>query len=275
MTSIACILKTAQERCEAFDTELLLAHVLGVDRAYLFTWPERSVDGVDEDAFMALIARRAEGEPVAYLTSQQAFWSLDFYVDAHCLIPRPETELLVEEALKRVQKTKARVADLGTGSGAIAISLAHEQPSWEIYAIEQDKAALSIAQKNALRHDCQQIQFIENNWLSGLKLPLLDLIIANPPYIAADDPYLSPSVRAYEPRAALISAETGLADLKIIIQQAKKALTPGGQLLLEHGFEQAEAVCAMLQAAGYQAIESKEDLAGHPRLSTGQIAKID
>lgn len=275
MIRIADALEQAKSHCDAFDAQLLLAYTLGVDRSYLFTWPERSITSEQADAYAALLTRRANGEPVAYLTGVQAFWSLEFQVNQHTLIPRAETELLVETALAYVNQPDAQVLDLGTGSGAIAIALAHEKPQWQVTAIDKSPEALVVAKENARLNDCTQITFIENDWLSGLTLAPFDCIIANPPYIADNDPHLAADVRAFEPRSALIAADNGLADLETIIQQSKAFLKPGGFLLLEHGFQQASSVQLLLEKQGYQAIESKEDLAGHARMSAGQIPKID
>lgn len=254
------------------DAEVLLAHVLNQTRSYLFTWPEQVLSDSQTETFHRLIAHRLQGRPVAYITGIREFWSLSLKVSSDVLIPRPDTELLVETALKLFPHDQAlQIADLGTGSGAIAIALAHERPHWQITAADKSPAALVIARHNAERHQLANITFIESNWFSTLPAAKFHAIISNPPYIADSDPHLSEGDVRFEPQAALISSQGGLADLAKLITEAKIHLLPGGRLLLEHGYQQAQAVRNSMEQAGYRDIQHGEDLAGINRITYGRI----
>lgn len=254
------------------DAEVLLAHVLNQTRSYLFTWPEQVLSDSQTETFHRLIAHRLQGRPVAYITGIREFWSLSLKVSPDVLIPRPDTELLVETALKLFPHDQAlQIADLGTGSGAIAIALAHERPHWQITAADKSPAALVIARHNAERHQLANITFIESNWFSTLPAAKFHAIISNPPYIADSDPHLSEGDVRFEPQAALISSQGGLADLAKLITEAKIHLLPGGRLLLEHGYQQAQAVRNSMEQAGYRDIQHGEDLAGINRITYGRI----
>ena len=206
--------------------------------------------------------------PIAYLLGQQAFWKFNLQVTPDGLIPRPETELLVETVLKLVVTPTAKVVDLGTGSGAIALALAHERPIWQITATDKSANALTIAQNNAKNLAINSITWIESDWFSALKGQQFNLIVSNPPYIAPEDPHLV--ALGYEPRTALIAEKYGIADLETIIQAAPKHLLPQGYLVVEHGYQQAEIVQEMMLAAGFKDIATQLDLANHPRVTWGQ-----
>lgn len=254
------------------DAEILLGHVLGQSREYCFSHLDAEVEaGVSSD-YLALVHRRQQGEPVAYITGRRAFWDLDLAVTPKVLVPRPETELLVEAALELVEESApARVADLGTGSGAIAISLARSRPHWQLIAVDIDAEALAVAQNNAGKYKITNMEFIQASWCDELGSGLMDLIVANPPYVAADDPHLQDGDLRFEPIVALQSGDAGYADLFAIASGARDHLKPGGWLLMEHGFEQHQRLCDKLQALGYTAIEGRKDLAGHWRMVQAQL----
>lgn len=255
------------------DAQILLAQVLKVSRAYLYTWPEREMTPAEQAQFLELLARRTAGEPIAYILGQKEFWSLPLQVNAATLIPRPETELLVEQTLACLPADQpCRVLDLGTGSGAIALALAASRPHWQLTATDSSAGALAIAKTNAANLKLNNIQFYFGSWFTALPTGChFDAILSNPPYIALGRPELEEGDLAFEPRSALTAGPEGLDDLKIIIHEAPAYLLPEGWLLLEHGYDQAEAVAGLLKAANFSAIASIEDYAGHPRVSRGQI----
>ena len=250
------------------ETDCLLAHVLHVDRSHLLAWPDKPLSTEQIQQFHGLTERRLVGEPLAYILGEKEFWSLPFKVNEHVLIPRPETELIVEKVLALFNPTEAlSVLDLGTGSGAIAVSLAHECPQWKITAVDKSQDALNIAIANAKQNDCPHIQFIQSDWFSVLPEARFNVIVTNPPYIAPDDPHLIQGDLRFEPTTALAAERQGIADLQTIITQAKQHLLPHGYLLLEHGFNQAVKVQELLQKAGFCEIFTQNDLADHPRLT--------
>jgi release factor glutamine methyltransferase len=246
------------------DAELLLAHVLGRPRAFLRAHADDAVLPADHDRFRWLLARRLAGEPVAYLTGKRGFWSLDLEVDPDVLVPRPETELLVEIALDAMADRPApQILDLGVGGGAIAIALAVEMPSARITAVDTSAAALAVARRNATRAGVENIEFLQGDWCQPLAGRRFDAIVANPPYLAADDPHL-PAL-AHEPAVALVAGPTGLEALAEIVADAPGRLHPGGIVILEHGSGQGAAVREMCARAGLEAVETRRDLAGHER----------
>jgi release factor glutamine methyltransferase len=253
------------------DAELLLAHALGKSRSYLHTWPERELDAPQLERYQAAIVRRQAGEPVAYILGQQGFWSLELEVAAHTLIPRPDTELLVETVLALLPATPAALLDLGTGTGAIALALASERPAWRLTGVDRVSEAVALAERNRARLKLSNANFAESHWFSALVGHRFQLIVSNPPYIAADDRHLAEGDVRFEPSSALVAGADGLDDIRLIIQQAPGYLEAGGWLLLEHGFDQAAAVRELLSARGFSAVESRRDLGGHERISLGRF----
>jgi release factor glutamine methyltransferase len=251
------------------DASILLCHVLDCPRSFLLSHPETRLTAGQQQQFEALVARRLAGEPVAYLTGSREFWSLELKVTPAVLIPRPETETLVEAALARLPLDQPRrVADLGTGSGAIALSLARERPKAHVIATDVSDDAIAVARENERAHGIPNVVFHESIWFAALEGQTFDVIVSNPPYVAADDPHL-PALR-HEPRAALVSGPDGLDALRHIIGKAPAYLNTQGWLLVEHGAEQAEVVRALFLSAGFNAVETLADLAGLPRVTAGQ-----
>lgn len=273
MPTIESLLKSAElpdSPSPRLDAELLLAHALGQSRSYLRTWPEREPDAAQCAAFAALLERRRAGEPVAYLLGRQGFWSLDLEVAPHTLIPRPDTELLVETALTLGPGGPARVLDLGTGTGAIALAVACERPAWQVLGVDRVSEAVQLAERNRARLELGNARFVESVWFSTLGGERFALIVGNPPYIAAADRHLSEGDVRFEPASALVAGEDGLDDIRRIVAEAPEHLEAGGWLLLEHGYDQAEAVRALFAARGFAAVESRRDLGGHQRITLGQ-----
>lgn len=252
------------------DAEVLLAHVLGKPRSHLHAWPETELDEADARRFAELVERRAAGEPVAHLVGQREFWSLPLEVTPDTLIPRPETELLVEALLERLPAGRpARILDLGTGSGAIALAVRHERPRWSVTAVERSPAALAVARRNAQRLGLA-IDWREGDWYAPVTGERFTAIVSNPPYVAEADPHLGEGDVRHEPRSALAAGPEGLDDLERIIAGAPAHLEPGGWLLLEHGLDQAEAVASLLKSRGFDEVRCLRDLAGHDRVSLGR-----
>ncbi|MBP7996737.1 MAG: peptide chain release factor N(5)-glutamine methyltransferase [Thiopseudomonas sp.] len=254
------------------DAELLLAFVLEKPRSYLYTWPDKTATEAQVAAFMALLERRQCGEPVAYLLGRQGFWTLDLQVAKHTLIPRADTELLVEAALQLADFSSAlKVLDLGTGTGALALALASERPLWAVTGVDRIESAVALAQNNQRQLQLANVEFVSGHWFSALTAQRYDLIVSNPPYIADNDPHLQQGDLRFEPLSALVSGPDGLDDIRLIIAQAPSYLTANGWLLLEHGFNQASAVHELLQQAGFIDVSSQRDLSGHQRISLGRL----
>lgn len=252
------------------DAEILLAFLLKTTRTSLYTHPEWQVTPTQWQEYQNLIQQRVEGHPIAYLIGTREFWSLPFQVSTDTLIPRPETELLIELTLTLLSKTsKAKILDLGTGSGAVALALAKEQPTWEIQAVDISEAALTIARNNAAALNLPQVQFSQSNWLSEIKPQCFDAIITNPPYIAENDPHLEEGDVRFEPRQALSSGPEGLDAITEIICSGINYLQPNGFLLIEHGFCQKNAIANLFRQAGYSNIKHWSDWQGHDRVSGG------
>ncbi len=251
------------------DAELLLCHVLQKPRSFLFTWPDKTLDKGQQSLFCALIQRRSEGVPVAYLTGEKFFWNLQLTVNEHVLIPRPDTELMVELALSRPVPDNGIVADLGTGTGAIALAMASQKPHWQVLAIDNSEQALHMAKANARRNHIHSVQFFLGNWCEPLAGKQLHMIVTNPPYIREDDPHLKEGDVRFEPLSALISGVDGLDDIRRIIQASASLLLPGGWLLIEHGYEQGKAVAQLLEAQGFSSVNTQKDLAGLERVTLG------
>jgi len=264
--SVAELLQHAAQRgLQRLDAELLLARATGLSRATLRAHDELPVVTTAQAQFAADCARRLSGEPLAYIEGHKEFWSLALQVSSAVLVPRPETELLVERCLALLPTGPQHIADLGTGSGAIALALAHERPQWSITAVDASAAALSVAQANAVQLELQRVDFRLGSWCEPLGDRLMDAIVSNPPYVAPDDPALA--VLAYEPLSALAAADEGYADLLTIARQARDHLWPGGWLLLEHGSAQALRLATELGALGYAEVVCHPDLAGLPRVT--------
>lgn len=255
-----------------FEAELLLARVLNRPRTYLFAWPELKLEVGLLVQFEELVKRRLQGEPSAYLTGHKEFWSLELKVTHDTLIPRPETELLVEQALQLIPPYATyRIADLGTGSGAISAALAIERPKCQILATDISPAALAVARENFALFGIENIRCSLGRWVTALvNEPKFDLIVSNPPYVARNDPHLADFELNWEPGSALISGADGLDDIREIVATADSSLMPGGWLLLEHGFSQGEQVRQLLSAAGYRHCQTHLDLGGRERVSQGQ-----
>lgn len=271
MTRIDALLRDASTRTDPADASLLLAHALGRPRSWLYA---HGSEGVDEEAaarFARLLARRVAGEPVAYLTGTRGFWRFDLRVTPDTLIPRPETELLVELALERLPADRAlRVADLGTGSGAIALSLACERPRARVVASDASAAALAVARDNARALGIGNVAFAEGSWFAPLAGERFDLVASNPPYVADGDPHLAEGDLRFEPASALASGHDGLDDIRRIAAEAPAHLLPGGWLLLEHGHDQGEPVRALLRQAGFSEVGTRRDLERRDRVTLGR-----
>ena len=252
------------------DAEILFCHVLQCSTVRLRLDSERPLVAAARQRLDALVKRRLAGEPVAYLIGERGFWTLDLAVDRRALIPRPETELLVERALDLIPSRSARVVDLGTGSGAIALALAGERPGWQITAIERDPETLALARSNGIRLQLG-VDWRQGDWLQPLAGERVDLIVANPPYIAAEDPHLAVGDLRFEPRHALASGADGLDALRVIIRDAPRHLRPGGWLAVEHGYDQEAAVQQLMQARGFLDIRTHKDLGGQPRVTEGRV----
>ncbi len=251
------------------DAELLLAFALDATRSTLAAWPERPVDAARRAVYENLVQRRARGEPVAYLVGKREFWSLELEVSPDTLIPRPATEHLVERALQLLSaETQGPVLDLGTGSGAIALALAAERPGLALLAVDRNPAALQVAIRNARRLQLK-IDFRESDWFAALAHQRFALIVANPPYVPADDPHLARGDVRFEPRMALDGGPDGLTALRTIIATASGHLLPDGVLLLEHGLDQGPAVLKLLRRHGFDRCRDHPDLSGRPRVAEG------
>jgi release factor glutamine methyltransferase len=252
------------------DAEVLLMHVTGLARTALITRAQELLPAEHEKRLHDLLTRRARGEPVAYLTGRREFWSLDLYVTPDVLIPRPETELLVEQALAHIPvDAEWTVADLGTGSGAVTLAIAKERPRCRVIATDTSEAALAIARANAIHLAITNIEFRHGAWLDPLADEVLDMIVSNPPYIAEQDPHLTQGDVRFEPRSAFVAGAEGLSAIRVIACDARRHLRRGGLLLLEHGFDQAPAVRAVLVGQGYKAVATCPDLQELPRVSFG------
>lgn len=253
------------------EVQMLLQRVLGIARASLLAHPERVMNGEEAATYRALLQRRLGGEPIAYILGTREFFGLDLAVTPATLIPRPDTELLVELALERITRGGMRVLDMGTGSGAIALAIAHQCRDAEVWACDASPAALHVALANAHRLAITHVKLVESDWFAALSGQRFDLVVSNPPYIAAGDGHLAQGDVRFEPASALVSGADGLDDIRRIVAQAGAHLAKNGWLLLEHGYDQAERVRALLQVAGFTAVFSARDLAGIERCSGGRM----
>ncbi|MGX5914429.1 peptide chain release factor N(5)-glutamine methyltransferase [Aliidiomarina sp. Khilg15.8] len=256
------------------DAQLLLQHVLQCDRQYLYMHPERKLTESEWQAYRDLIRQRREGRPIAYICGEREFWSLPFLVNDSTLIPRPDSEILVEQALRLDLPAQARVLELGTGSGAIALALASERPEWRIDAVDRSAAAVDLAQQNRAKLALHQVNIFASDWFSEVADEGYDLIISNPPYIAQEDQHLQQGDVRFEPETALIADNDGYADLQTIIEQAPGYLNRGGWLLLEHGYEQGRQVHNFFAEKGYEKVNTVPDYANLDRVTYAQCNKI-
>jgi release factor glutamine methyltransferase len=274
--SIASAIDLAADRLthvgsRRLEAERLLCWTLGVGRSYLRAWPERELAPAQWSCFERLLQRRANGEPLAYIRGRQEFWSLDLRVTEATLIPRPETELVVELSLKRMNPERAlKVADLGTGSGAIALAIASERPQAQVVATDISVAALDIARENRSCLGLDNVIFQLGDWFTPLSGKRFDLIVSNPPYIADGDPHLTQGGLGFEPNVALIAGSSGLEAIRHIAAAAREYLVDEGWLLLEHGYDQGPSLLELLTKLGYQQVADFYDLAGLPRVAVGQ-----
>lgn len=251
------------------DAEILLAFVTGRTRTFILAFGETALTDDELMRLDALLARRAAGEPVAYLIGQREFWSLPLEVSPATLIPRPDTECLVEQALARLPATPCRILDLGTGTGAIALALASERPDCHVTALDVIPEAVALAKRNAQRLGIDNVTILQSHWFSALTDVRFSLIVSNPPYIDGDDPHLSQGDVRFEPKSALVADDAGLADLETLVTEARRFLEDNGWLMLEHGWQQGEAVRELFTRAGYQAVETCRDYGGNERLTLG------
>ncbi|MTH46283.1 peptide chain release factor N(5)-glutamine methyltransferase [Intestinirhabdus alba] len=254
------------------DAGILLEYVTGRARTFILAFGETPLTAEELTRLQVLLARRQRGEPVAHLTGVREFWSLPLYVSPATLIPRPDTECLVEQALARMPAGRCRVLDLGTGSGAIALALASERPDSEITAVDRMPDAVALAVRNAERLAMGNVRVLQSDWFSALAGQRFDMIVSNPPYIDENDPHLAQGDVRFEPRSALVADDGGMADIVRIIDRSPQALTPGGFLLLEHGWRQGAAVREAFVQAGYCDVETCRDYGGNERITLGRIA---
>ena len=252
------------------EVQCLLQAVLNVNRAHVIAYPEKQLEFDQQARYSALLERRLNGEPVAYILGEREFYGLKFKVTTATLIPRPETELLVERALSCIPREGGiRVLDLGTGSGAIALSIAHVRPDVKVVAIDTSEDALEVAMNNMQNFNLRNVQFLRSDWFSGLKNERFDLIVSNPPYVAEGDAHVEQGDLRFEPRSALTSGKDGLVDISRIIAEAPAHLIQGGSLMFEHGYDQAKKVRELLHQARFEKIFTDHDLSGIERTSGG------
>lgn len=270
--SLTCeaLLKTAADQIGGdsprLDAELLLSHVTGLGRTSFRAWPEREVPTEQAEPFMNLVAQRASGQPIAYLLGEQEFWSLPLKVSSSTLIPRPDTECVVEAALSLELPANARVLDLGTGTGAIALALASEQSGWQILASDRVEQAVALARENSQQLGLS-ITVVQSHWFDQIPAGTFDLLISNPPYIPASDRHLKEGDVRFEPESALVAGEDGLDDIRLLVTEGLDWLNPNGWMLLEHGYDQGEAVRDLFAKAGWRNIETRKDYGGNDRMT--------
>ncbi|OUS68579.1 protein-(glutamine-N5) methyltransferase, release factor-specific [Pseudoalteromonas sp. A601] len=255
------------------DAQVLLLEVLNKPRSYLFSWPEKQLTVEQQQLFDSYCQRRLNGEPIAHITGTREFWSLPLQVNATTLIPRPDTETLVEVALNLPLKEDAKVLDLGTGTGAIALALAFEKANWQITGVDRIAQAVALSTINKQRLGLQQVTFLQSNWFSEVSNQKFDLIVSNPPYIEHDDEHLTQGDVRFEPLSALVADDDGMADIKHIITQARNYLAPNGYLIFEHGYQQSTKVHSFFAQMAYTNILTVKDLANNDRVTFAQWPK--
>ncbi|WP_340676690.1 peptide chain release factor N(5)-glutamine methyltransferase [Paraglaciecola sp.] len=253
------------------DSKILLCYCLNCEQTYLHTWPEKNLNDQQLQQFQSLVAQRMAGHPIAHLIGYRDFWTLRLQVSSATLIPRPETELLVETALELTLPVNAKVLDLGTGTGAIALALATERPMWQIWGIDKSHAAVQLAKSNAKLNALESVDFAQSDWFSQVEEPLFDLIVSNPPYVEQHSPYLHQGDVRFEPLSALISGKDGLDDIRFIVAQAKQYLSDGAYLVLEHGYSQDIVIRSILESNAYVDVLSVSDFNGLPRVSLAKF----
>lgn len=259
---------------DAIDVEVLLSHVLGKGRTYLIAWPEKELTGDQWAAFEELLNRRKAGEPVAYLTGVREFWSLPIQTEPSTLIPRPDTEVLVEAVLEQKGQEPLRCLDLGTGTGAIALAIKSERPGWQVRGVDRVSSAVDLAMRNASSLNLD-VSFYHGSWCEPVMDECFDVIVSNPPYIDAEDPHLVEGDVRFEPRSALVADEQGLADIREILVQARLCLASEGLLFIEHGWQQANDVQSLFLAHGYTDVRTYRDYGGNDRVTCGKLASVN
>lgn len=267
------IVQLNQSESRRRDAEILLAFVTGKSRTFILAFDETPLTQPQLQQLDLLLARRVNGEPIAHLVGEREFWSLPLRVSPFTLIPRPDTESLVEQALARMPASACSVLDLGTGTGAIALAIASERPDCEIIALDLIPEAVELARDNAKRLGIKNVRVLQSNWFSALHSQRFSVIVSNPPYIDREDPHLAQGDVRFEPLSALVADENGLADLRTLVKTSRQFLEPGGWLLLEHGWTQAVAVQQLLEEAGFNEVQTCQDYGGNDRLTAGRIAK--
>lgn len=273
--TIGAVLASGSSRLERvsdsarLEAELLLARAIDMPRSFLFAHPEDELDAASLERFEASLGRRLAGEPMAYICGEKEFWSMTLMVTPATLVPRPETELLVEQALMRLPRgAEARILDLGTGSGAIALALARERPMCDVTGTDISEAAIAVALQNARQLSVPNVHFVHGDWIDPVQEQLFDLVVSNPPYIAEGDDALD--ALGFEPRSALTAGADGLDAVLVIADRARRVIKPGGALLLEHGAAQHAAIANLLTGHGYTAIAVATDLAGLERVTSAE-----
>ena len=278
MTTVSVLLQRSAELQPAsdsalLDTELLLCHCLNVDRTWLKIWPDHQLQDAEIAEFDQLFTRRLRGEPVAFIVGTQGFWTLDLCVSPHTLIPRPETELIVEQALQLALPEASQVLDLGTGTGAIALALATERPEWQIVGVDVQPQAVELAEHNRRLHQLNNVSIFQSDWFSALASAQpskkFDLIVSNPPYIESEDSHLLAGDVRFEPASALVAGIDGLDDLRLIIGQSSGFLQQAGWLMVEHGYNQGALVRDLFVAAGFQSVNTYADYNQLDRITLG------
>ena len=278
MTSITQLFQENTKQLESvsdsarLDIELLLCSALKKERTFLHAWPEHELTQEQLTIFQQQIEQRLQGKPIAHILGERGFWSLNLKVTTDTLIPRPDTERLVELAIECIpEKSDWKILDLGTGTGAIALSLAKERPACSVTATDQSKAALDVAKQNAINNEISNITFIQSDWFSKLSNQQFNMVVSNPPYIKENDPHLKQGDVRFEPLSALTAGEDGLNDIRVIIKESKNHLTEDGILLIEHGYDQAKEVCQLLEDFNYRRVSNFKDDNNNPRVSIGHI----
>jgi release factor glutamine methyltransferase len=251
------------------DARILLQHILQCNRTFIYTYPEKKLTAQQAEQFAALIKRRSTGEPIAYILGYREFWGLKLAVSPATLIPRPETELLVEAALELVQQSDARVLDLGTGTGAVALSIASEKPHWHVEGIDSVGAAIELAKTNKNSLSIENVTFFVSDWFSAVALKQYSVIVSNPPYVEEDSEYLTKGDLRFEPSSALVSANCGLSDIYKIIDNSPNYLANNGWLMIEHGFKQAQRIATYMLDRGFQLVTVRQDIQQLPRVTIG------